>query len=187
MDELKKLEQLSLISKVCTELENHLGISDKDLGIILSHTLPRFKIYTAFNISAEFVIALAKENTNFQNFKKSLTENGADFSVRIKIAIFFSFGIYIITLQDSLIGNLLRIIQHMTKFSIAKETDETKVDKDLLSSNFPGLAIPNDFKTTKEQSPENDAEVSDAMAALSALAPATTQTYESFFLMPKIR
>lgn len=31
-DELKKLEYLSLVSKVCTELDNHLGISDKDLG-----------------------------------------------------------------------------------------------------------------------------------------------------------
>ena len=31
-DELKQLEYLSLVSKVCTELENHLGISEKDLG-----------------------------------------------------------------------------------------------------------------------------------------------------------
>ena len=32
MEELEKLEQLSLVSKICTELENHLGINDKDLG-----------------------------------------------------------------------------------------------------------------------------------------------------------
>lgn len=32
MDELAKLEHLSLVSKVCTELDNHLGINDKDLG-----------------------------------------------------------------------------------------------------------------------------------------------------------
>lgn len=32
MDELQKLEYLSLVSKVCTELENHLGLNDKDLG-----------------------------------------------------------------------------------------------------------------------------------------------------------
>ena len=31
-DELQQLEYLSLVSKVCTELDNHLGISDKDLG-----------------------------------------------------------------------------------------------------------------------------------------------------------
>lgn len=33
VDELEQLEYLSLVSKVCTELDNHLGISDKDLGM----------------------------------------------------------------------------------------------------------------------------------------------------------
>lgn len=33
VDELSQLEYLSLVSKVCTELDNHLGISDKDLGV----------------------------------------------------------------------------------------------------------------------------------------------------------
>uniref|UniRef100_A0A663MHZ7 Uncharacterized protein n=1 Tax=Athene cunicularia TaxID=194338 RepID=A0A663MHZ7_ATHCN len=28
----ERLEYLSLVSKVCTELDNHLGINDKDLG-----------------------------------------------------------------------------------------------------------------------------------------------------------
>lgn len=32
LDDIKRLEYLSLVSKVCTELENHLGISEKDLG-----------------------------------------------------------------------------------------------------------------------------------------------------------
>lgn len=32
MNEIEKLEHLSLVSKVCTELENHLGMNDKDLG-----------------------------------------------------------------------------------------------------------------------------------------------------------
>lgn len=32
MNELQKLEHLSLVSKICTELENHLGLNDKDLG-----------------------------------------------------------------------------------------------------------------------------------------------------------
>ncbi|CAG5108336.1 Similar to DHX8: ATP-dependent RNA helicase DHX8 (Homo sapiens) [Cotesia congregata] len=30
-DDIKKLEYLSLVSKICTELENHLGLNDKDL------------------------------------------------------------------------------------------------------------------------------------------------------------
>lgn len=59
-DELQKLEYLSLVSKVCTELENHLGINDKDL--------------------AEFVIHLAEENNTFDKFKKALEERDAQFS-----------------------------------------------------------------------------------------------------------
>ena len=30
--ELEKLEYLSLVAKVCNELENHMGVSDKVLG-----------------------------------------------------------------------------------------------------------------------------------------------------------
>lgn len=33
MNEVEKLEHLSLVSKICTELENHLGLNDKDLGV----------------------------------------------------------------------------------------------------------------------------------------------------------
>ena len=60
MDELKKLEHLSLVSKVCTELDNHYNMNDKDL--------------------AEFIIDLAEKNPNLDAFKKVLSENGADFS-----------------------------------------------------------------------------------------------------------
>lgn len=57
MEELSKLEHLSLVSKICTELDNNLGINDKDL--------------------AEFIIDLAEKNTTFESFKKALIENGA--------------------------------------------------------------------------------------------------------------
>ncbi|XP_033337919.1 ATP-dependent RNA helicase DHX8 [Megalopta genalis] len=60
MDEVAKLEHLSLVSKICTELENHLGLNDKDL--------------------AEFIIHLAEKNSTFDKFKKVLLENGAEFS-----------------------------------------------------------------------------------------------------------
>ncbi|XP_026682940.1 ATP-dependent RNA helicase DHX8-like isoform X2 [Diaphorina citri] len=60
MDEVQKLEHLSLVSKVCTELENHLGLDDKDL--------------------AEFIIDLADKSDNVESFKKALEENGAEFS-----------------------------------------------------------------------------------------------------------
>ncbi|KAI3364932.1 hypothetical protein L3Q82_001112 [Scortum barcoo] len=60
LDEIKRLEYLSLVSKVCTELENHLGISEKDL--------------------AEFIISLAEKHPTFEAFKAVLCENGADFT-----------------------------------------------------------------------------------------------------------
>lgn len=60
MDEIYQLEYLSLVSKVCTELDNHLGINDKDL--------------------AEFVIHLAEKHDSFDSYKKALAENGAVFS-----------------------------------------------------------------------------------------------------------
>uniref|UniRef100_A0A7N8XVB8 RNA helicase n=1 Tax=Mastacembelus armatus TaxID=205130 RepID=A0A7N8XVB8_9TELE len=61
VDELSQLEYLSLVSKVCTELDNHLGISDKDL--------------------AEFVISLAEKQQSFDGFKTLLIQNGADLFV----------------------------------------------------------------------------------------------------------
>ena len=39
MDDLVKLEKLSLVSKVCTELENHLGLNDKTLGKAMSELI----------------------------------------------------------------------------------------------------------------------------------------------------
>ncbi|XP_058459860.1 ATP-dependent RNA helicase DHX8 [Malaya genurostris] len=60
MDELEQLEHLSLVSKICTELENHLGLNDKDL--------------------AEFIIDLADKNPSLDAFKRVLGENGAEFS-----------------------------------------------------------------------------------------------------------
>ncbi|XP_072029545.1 ATP-dependent RNA helicase DHX8-like [Amphiura filiformis] len=59
MEELNKLEHLSLVSKVCTELDNHLGLNDKDL--------------------AEFIIDIARKNSTLEKFKAALEKNGADF------------------------------------------------------------------------------------------------------------
>lgn len=65
MEDLDKLEELSLVSKICTELENHLGINDKDL--------------------AEFIIALATKHSSFERFKAALVKNGAEFPVSVII------------------------------------------------------------------------------------------------------
>eukprot|EP01036_Dinobryon_divergens_P045669 gene45669-61050_t len=56
MSDLDELQRLGLISKVCAELDNHLGFSDKTL--------------------AEFIIHLASVHKDPKFFVKALTENG---------------------------------------------------------------------------------------------------------------
>ncbi|XP_047325773.1 probable pre-mRNA-splicing factor ATP-dependent RNA helicase DEAH5 [Impatiens glandulifera] len=55
---LQKLEYLSLVSKVCAELESHLGFGDKVL--------------------AEFIIELGRNCETVEEFDKQLKENGAE-------------------------------------------------------------------------------------------------------------
>lgn len=60
MSELDKLQHLGLISKICAELDNHLGFSDKTL--------------------AEYIIHLGSQHKNdHRSFHKSLHDNGAEF------------------------------------------------------------------------------------------------------------
>lgn len=60
MAELEQLEHLSMVSKVCTELDNHYNLNDKDL--------------------AEFIIDIAGKNPVFADFKRVLADNGAEFT-----------------------------------------------------------------------------------------------------------
>jgi ATP-dependent RNA helicase DHX8/PRP22 len=56
---LDELQRLGLISKVCNELDNHLGFSEKTL--------------------AEFIIFLAEKHSDAKEFQTVLAENGAEF------------------------------------------------------------------------------------------------------------
>ncbi|XP_022075654.2 LOW QUALITY PROTEIN: ATP-dependent RNA helicase DHX8 [Acanthochromis polyacanthus] len=141
VDELSQLEYLSLVSKVCTELDNHLGISDKDL--------------------AEFVISLAEKQTSFDGFKALLVQNGAEFT-------------------DSLISNLLRLIQTMrppSKASTSKASElKPKSEKDKLKEMFPALCRPND-PAPKRLLDEDDVKVAaDAMKELEMFMPSVSGT-----------
>lgn len=157
LEELKKLEHLSLVSKVCTELENHLNLNDKDL--------------------AEFIIDLSDKNPGFDAFKRSLLDNGAEFS-------------------DSLIANLYRVITHMKKTSEldAQADEEEKIKDDYKPKNrddielkkalYPFLAMPNNpeardmlkdeleedlKKDIKAKDEGQDKDVLDLMAQLESL------------------
>ncbi|PHH51224.1 Pre-mRNA-splicing factor ATP-dependent RNA helicase prp22 [Ceratocystis fimbriata CBS 114723] len=59
MDDLLQLELLSLVSKVQSELNNHVGVNDKTL--------------------AEFIIAQRVESKDFKVFKDKIASMGADF------------------------------------------------------------------------------------------------------------
>ncbi|KAI7988383.1 putative pre-mRNA-splicing factor ATP-dependent RNA helicase DEAH5 [Camellia lanceoleosa] len=69
-DGLKKLEYLSLVSKVCTELDSHLGFGDKVL--------------------AEFITEMGRNCETVEEFDSMLKENGAempDYFVRTLLTI----------------------------------------------------------------------------------------------------
>ncbi|KAM9772979.1 ATP-dependent RNA helicase DHX8 isoform X1 [Syngnathus typhle] len=142
VDELSQLEFLSLVSKVCTELDNHLGISDKDL--------------------AEFVISLAEKEPTFDGFKGLLLKNGAEFT-------------------DSLIGNLLRLIQTMrppSKSSTSKAASEVQKplsEKDKLKELFPALCRANEAPP-KIMDEEDVKVAADAMKALEMFMPSVSST-----------
>lgn len=72
---MDQLERLSLVSKVCSELDNHFGIKDKDV--------------------AEFIIELATANNTFDKFKRALEEQGLGEQVtrfaRVLAVLFFAF------------------------------------------------------------------------------------------------
>ena len=123
MDELQKLEHLSLVSKVCTELENHYEINDKDL--------------------AEFIIEIADKHPEFDDFKGTLKENGAEFT-------------------DSFFENLFRLIKHMKPAKAASS-------KNTIADALTCLSLPNEEnKPKKNDVGEN---VDDMMAFFESMAP----------------
>jgi ATP-dependent RNA helicase DHX8/PRP22 len=177
MDELEKLEHLSLVSKICTELENHLGINDKDLGKYFKRFKRHRPNFLLLLIDlAEFIIHLAEENPKLEDFQKELIKNGAEFS-------------------DSFISNLLRIILLM-KPAVCKKSGNLSLldinpEKDSLSRKFPGLAIPNKFAEEPEDDKVNkntaDSIVDDMMAELEALAPPEGSSSSSSKVVEKKR
>ncbi|XP_055387520.1 ATP-dependent RNA helicase DHX8 [Condylostylus longicornis] len=151
MEELQKLEHLSLVSKICTELDNHLGLNDKDL--------------------AEFIIDLAEKNKSFESFKKVLLENGAEFPDS-----FITNLLRIIQLMKPS-ARSSNSQEAKDSFELLDEIEQ----KDKLAMKFPGLAIPNAKpKVVIDQEKEELEEkiIDDAMAELEALAPSQTAKKE---------
>ncbi|CAL8099006.1 unnamed protein product [Orchesella dallaii] len=154
MEDVEKLEYLSLVSKVCTELENHLGMNDKDL--------------------AEFIIALADENPTFDGFRIALDKNGAEFTDSLTANLYRL--IKHMRLKDK------KEKGNVNKNNGTLAATDTK--KAAMTEKFPFLAIPDNPDMQKllqkdkeeklkieEQEKAKTAVVDDMMAALESLAP----------------
>lgn len=144
MEELQKLEHLSLVSKVCTELENHLGLNDKDL--------------------AEFIICLAQENPTLDQFKAVLAENDAEFPDS-----FIANLLRIIQQMKPSAFSAKQIAQThdltSSQTQVGQDNNPIKVDHN--RNTFPSLCLPDEnIKKTNQQS---DREVSAAMDQLEDL------------------
>lgn len=112
---LAKLQHLSLTSQICSELENHVDISDKTL--------------------AEFIIHLAEEAVDVNNFISKLTENGADFPLP------FCRRMY------SIVESMMPKKQNGAAFDNGQQSGNNVSGE---SKKFPGLAIPNQPKINLE-------------------------------------
>ncbi|KRZ74103.1 ATP-dependent RNA helicase DHX8 [Trichinella papuae] len=114
MEEMERLQYISLVSKICTELENHLGLSDKDL--------------------AEFIIHLGQKNPTFESFKSALESNGAEFDNSL-----ISNLLRRIQLMSKPAGkseNADENASHMLSMS-------SKSDREVMKQCLPALALPN--------------------------------------------
>lgn len=119
MDELERLEYLSLVSRVCTELENHFDVNDKVLGMPIS-----FNSRTNM-LLAEFIISIYDENSKLEDFQMALQEAGSDF-------------------PDSFVNNLHRIIHSLRQKKSPQgqsqwDKPDTLADE---AGKFSGLALP---------------------------------------------
>ena len=88
------LAELALVSKICTELEKHIGIGDKNL--------------------AEFVIHLAKESKYDKSaFSKSLKSNGANFP-----EVLFESLYNILCVKKKVITMVIILRNHVVRISV---------------------------------------------------------------------
>lgn len=152
MDELERLESLSLVSKVCTELENHLGINDKTL--------------------AEFVIMLAGKSSGSEKFEKNLKKNGAEFPDSLVSNLFR----LIKTMQPE-----TKKKKKKKKKEESNEESWMEPDVVERKKKYPGLSIPDqipiNIDENQEKEDDEDKEVAlSALNELEALMPKALQT-----------
>ncbi|CAG8612252.1 864_t:CDS:2, partial [Ambispora leptoticha] len=131
MDEINKLEYLSLVSKITSELLNHTGFNDKTL--------------------AEFVINLHEENSSLPDFKKALCDAGAEFPESF---------IQTLDRLIRKMHPKYKKGKGKSKETDNNE-DSYRYDPDQKAALFPGLALPDDhdWKRKQEDLKAKDAQI----------------------------
>jgi ATP-dependent RNA helicase DHX8/PRP22 len=118
MEDLQNLEYLSLVSKICTELENHLGVNDKDL--------------------AEFIIHMAQSSNTYDIFRRKLAENDAD------VPDSFSSNLYRIVQKMLPTQTKKTTTDNDNNISTKNEQSRLLTDVALRKAMCPMLSKPND-------------------------------------------
>ncbi|TPX59462.1 hypothetical protein PhCBS80983_g02474 [Powellomyces hirtus] len=153
MADLEKLEYLSLVSKITSELLNHTGLNDKVL--------------------AEFIISLHSKAKDVDSFKKKLDAAGAEFPM----SFVANLDRLIHTLKPKNYGKKKKGKKDKDGKTAAEATDtgmgeweRTDVDEEREAkvSKFPGLAIPDD-RAKAEQLDKDTKVAEDALAELEGL------------------
>jgi ATP-dependent RNA helicase DHX8/PRP22 len=165
---MERLQSLSLVSKVCQQLDVHLGISDKTL--------------------AEFIIDLAESNaSDAASFHSALAENGAEFPLEIAVSL-----LSLVNDMSPRIAraNKLRQAKRLLAGKAAgKAADEAFALSDqsttqpslssrpsAMASQFPGLAVKNTKAVVLDDFQEVDPRKMPAGAATGAGAAAVGET-----------
>ena len=153
MDDLESLELLSLVSKVTSELQNHLGINEKTL--------------------AEFVIAQHSKCQSLSEFKTQMTAMGAEFPQSLVESI----DRLILTMHPKHKGKSKR----GDGGSDPAGEDAGLVDVDKKTRIFKGLAMPDkEQQWEEEESDVNKGETNgaydDTFAMLESLAGKSKET-----------
>ena len=150
MDDLASLEVLSLVSKVTSELQNHLGINDKTL--------------------AEFVIDQHSKCTSLSEFKSTLEGMGAE----LPQSLIESIDRLVLTMHPK-----YKKSQKEDGHTTNGSTEESGTDIDRKARVFKGLAVPDrqqswdsdDLSAAKSLGPATHMEsVDDTFALLEGLA-----------------
>lgn len=136
MSDLSKLQYISLCSKVIQELENHIGLRNKDL--------------------TEYIIDVAKKTNNEKEFLKLLEEDEADFSQQFSSSLYILIQKMLPTQTKGKNNDENQDNSNPVQFkggekyvdgdNLTFEEREVKenTDKKVLSNKFPSLIIPDE-------------------------------------------